>query len=183
MKLLYALRAATNVTSRILKAKSQREGQNKALGAPVHPSKFSAYVSSVCRAEKDWNTNLERFTVNEAVKRNLRRPSREHLRGKAVGPDGVSVEMLAANAEGYDRADAIVACEEALAYMNEKGLPQQQQLLANNPIEHYWKRPKPTSKRDKPRRQISEKRLGRRAHGRRLRTQPVAERKAQRSRR
>ncbi len=66
------LTEAKNVTSRILKAESQREGQNKALGAPVHPRKFSAYVSSVCRAEKDWNTNLERFTVNEAVRRNLK---------------------------------------------------------------------------------------------------------------
>ncbi len=90
---------ATNVTSRILKGQSQREGQNKALGSPVHPSKFPAYVFSVCRAEKDWNANLERFTVNEAVRRNLNAAFKRAPKGKAVGPDGVSVEMLAANAD------------------------------------------------------------------------------------
>ncbi len=59
------------------------------------------------------------------------------------------------SSKGTDRADVIVACEEALAYMNENGLPEQQELLANNPVEPHWKPQKPTSKRDKPRRQIS----------------------------
>ncbi len=86
---------------------------------PVHPSKFSACVSSMCRAEKDWNTRLERLTVNEAVKRNLKAAFQRAPTGKAVGSDGVSVEMLVANAD--IRFEFILATWEACGRV--KGLP------------------------------------------------------------
>ncbi len=41
-----------SVTSSILKAKSQREGQTTTLDAPVHPSKFSAHAPACAERRK-----------------------------------------------------------------------------------------------------------------------------------